>query len=348
MKSQFVARTLELTGLRGALAALDPSPGIIGLNYHRVGDGSESSLDRGLWSTSAQSFDEQIAWLKLNADVISPSDIDDVRQSRKGRHVLITFDDGYLDNYQIAYPVLKRHGIPATFFVATGFIDNPRLPWWDEIAHLVRTSSSSHIDLSPWFDAPLSLDDQQRESTIHVLLTAYKLLPAHDTTPFLAQLRISAGDRERGLGKRLWMNWDMLREMDANGMTIGGHTVNHVILSSGQADEQWAEISNCAVRIKEEIGRPMEYFAYPVGAQSSFNADSKACLKQIGVRYAFSYYGGFAAAESNTDPYDMPRMAIEPYVDRSWFRAMIELPRLFCRVRGTAGNDRPAVNEIGA
>lgn len=348
MKLKHIANVLEQTRLRSFVAACFPARGIVSLNYHRIGDSHASNLDRGLWSSDAESFDEQIAWLKLNADVISPSDIDDVRQSHKGRHVLITFDDGYLDNYQIAYPILKRHGIPATFFVATGFIDNPRLPWWDEIAHLVRTSSSSNIDLNPWFDAPLSLDEHQRESTIHALLTTYKLLPAHDTAPFLAQLRASAGERERGLGKCLWMNWDMLREMDANGMTIGGHTVNHVILSSTQADEQWAEISNCAARIKEEIGRPMEYFAYPVGAQSSFNADSKACLKQIGVRYAFSYYGGFAAAESSTDPYDMPRMAIEPYVDRSWFRAMIELPRLFCRVRGTAGNDRPAINEIGA
>ena len=125
------------------------------------------------------------------------------------------------------------------------------------------------------------------------------------------------------------MSWDMLREIDAAGMTIGGHTVNHIVLSGSSAAEQWAEISSCAARIKTEIGKRMDYFSYPVGNRNSFNQDSIDCLRKLGVAYAFSYYGGFAGINANR--YDMPRVAIEPYIDQSWFRAIVELPRLFGR-----------------
>jgi peptidoglycan/xylan/chitin deacetylase (PgdA/CDA1 family) len=320
--------------LRRALAACFPSRGILGLNYHRIGDGSESSLDRGLWSATTESFDQQLAYLKLNCDVISPADIDDARRERRGLHVLVTFDDGYLDNYDLAFPALCRHGVPATFFIATGFIDDPRLPWWDEIANIVRSSTREILEFPQWLAAPLPLGTGQRERAIRTLLDTYKMLPAAQATHLLAALRATASDRFRSAGRQLWMNWDMIRDMDAHGMTIGGHTVSHVVLSGTSRERQWEEISTCAARISEEIGKPMEYFAYPVGGRNSFNEDSKDCLRRIGVRYAFSYYGGFATA--NADRYDMPRMAIEPYVDRDWFRAIVQVPRLFCRAASLA------------
>lgn len=331
MKSQRAAALLGRAHLRPLLVACFPPRGILGLNYHRIGDGSHSNLDRGLWSASEESFDQQLAFLKKNCDVISPADIDTARKDRRGLHVLITFDDGYLDNYQIAFAALRRHGLPATFFIATGFIDDPRLPWWDEIAGLVRSSQREVIDLGNWLPRPLAIAGEHREQSIHRLLDTYKSLPAVDAEKFLDNLRAVAVDPVRGSSDHLWMNWDMVREMAANGMTIGGHTIDHVILSSVDKQRQWEEISGCAARIEQEIGKPMEYFAYPVGGRHTFNDDSKDCLRRAGVRYAFSYYGGFTRADAEVDPYDMPRVPIEPYVDRDWFRAIVQLPRLFCR-----------------
>ena len=116
--------------------------GLVGLNYLRIGDGRQSPFDRGLWSATAEAFDEQLAWIKKNYDVVSPADLP---AAKSGRRVIITFDDGYRDNYTAAFPVLQRHGLPATFFVATGFIDEPRLPWWDEIAWMVRSSKRTGL-----------------------------------------------------------------------------------------------------------------------------------------------------------------------------------------------------------
>lgn len=329
MKLRHMAGFLGKTRMRSVLAACFPSRGIVGLNYHRIGDGSRSHLDRGLWSASAEIFDRQIAWLKQNCDVIASSDIEQAQRDPRGLHVLVTFDDGYLDNYQLAFPILRSHAVPATFFIATGFIDDPCLPWWDEIAGIVRTSKREALELPEWLGAPLPLVVGRREPVIRMLLRTYKSLSCADASRFLAALRAIASENFHDAGKDLWMNWDMIRDMAANGMTIGGHTVSHIVLSGASRERQWEEISTCAARIRAEITKPMEYFAYPVGGRNSFNSDSKDCLRRIGVRYAFSYYGGFATA--GADPYDMPRMAIEPYVDGDWFKAIVQLPRLFCR-----------------
>src|SRR5690606_9159232 len=133
-KKELAARALATPGIRRLLAAALPGNGVLVLNYHRVGDSSRSRYDRALWSATAEGFDAQVAFLKAECDVIALDDIDDALQRRRGRHVAITFDDGYLDNHDIAFPVLRHHGVPAAFFIATGFIDRRLLPWWDAIA----------------------------------------------------------------------------------------------------------------------------------------------------------------------------------------------------------------------
>ncbi len=331
MKRRTLARILNTTGTRPLLAACLPSRGILGLNYHRIGDGSRSNLDRGLWSASQEAFDRQLRYLKRHADVISPGDIDDARKDRRNLHVLITFDDGYLDNYELAYAALRHNDLPATFFIATGFIDRPRLPWWDEIASLVRGMHRGTLDLGEWLSPPLRIDDATREDAIRSLLATYKSLPDARASAFLATLRTIAGGRARGGSEDLWMTWDMLREMAANGMTIGGHTINHAILSGLDEDEQWLEISGCAARLEHELGQRMRCFAYPVGGRSTFNAASRRCLERLGVRHAFSYYGGYTDANADMDRYDIPRTPIEPYIDDDWFRAIVQLPQVFCR-----------------
>lgn len=100
--------------------------GVVGLNYHRIGDGRRSVFDRGLWSATPEDFDVQVGYLKKNFDVVSPTDLAHVADTRRGRHVIITFDDGYRDNYTAAFPVLRAHHVAATFFIATGYIDTPR------------------------------------------------------------------------------------------------------------------------------------------------------------------------------------------------------------------------------
>jgi peptidoglycan/xylan/chitin deacetylase (PgdA/CDA1 family) len=249
--------------------------------------------------------------------------------SGRGRYCLITFDDGYRDNYETAFPVLKAEGISATFFIATGFIDTPRVPWWDEIAWMVRTSRRKIVELPAWIANPIVLDEPERQQAVRTILRTYKSLAADSTDAYLEAVAEATGSgRCVAVASDLWMNWAMLREMDFAGMTIGGHTVTHPILARASSELQREEIFGCGKRLAEAIGKPMQYFSYPVGGLTAFDARTREILREAGVRFAFSYYGGFRRF-SDWDDYDVRRVGIETYVTPDWFRSITSLPRLF-------------------
>jgi peptidoglycan/xylan/chitin deacetylase (PgdA/CDA1 family) len=315
-----------ITGKRSlAAAALDRPTirrvsswrGVLILNYHRIGDAHASDADRSLWSATAEQFDTQLAELVRHADVIGPTDLQDVVRRGHGRYVMLTFDDGYRDNYEIAYPLLRAHHVPATFFLTTGFLDSPRAAWWDEIAWMVRHGDTPPVDAEP---------------VIRAHTTRYKRLPASQTEPFLDELaeRTGAGRCDRAVGAREWMTWDMAREMRRGGMWIGGHTVDHPILSSLNAAGQRRQISACAARLEAELGEPMRLFAYPVGARDSFTAETGRILRRHGVHQAFSFYGGYQHMYE-WNAVDIPRAHVGPWCDAQMLRAMLNFPQLFAR-----------------
>src|SRR3954454_4083863 len=122
-KRKLAFGVLSKSGLTAFLRRCFPWSGVLCLNYHRVGDGSRSLFDRQLWSATAEEFDAQVHFLKKDFDLIMPDDLDEVRLKRQGRYALLTFDDGYRDNHDIAFPILKSHDVRATFFVSTGVLD---------------------------------------------------------------------------------------------------------------------------------------------------------------------------------------------------------------------------------
>ena len=330
MKKRIAAEWFCRSGLRQLVHRTARWSGVLGLNYHRIGDGQGSLYDRGLWSADAESFAAQMRFCRQQLEIISPADLPQVLQEKRGRYAIVTFDDGYRDNYEVAFPILQHEGVPATFFVASGFIDTPTLPWWDDIAWMVRSSRHSGLVLAPWLDAPLPFDEPQREAAIATLLRRYKTMAAETTQDYLNAIAVAAGTGRcvAPVHDRLWMTWDMLRKMRSAGMTIGGHTVTHPVLARMTTQEQQHEILECGRRLAQELGEPMQCFSYPVGNASAFDAASRASLREAGVAYAFSYYGGYRRYD-DWDDYDVRRVAIEPEVSADWFRSIITLPQVF-------------------
>jgi peptidoglycan/xylan/chitin deacetylase (PgdA/CDA1 family) len=328
MKKAIATRLLCRSGLRALLGRALEWSGVLVLNYHRVGDGKDSPFDRGLWSADAEAFTGQIRFCKSQLDLITPDDIPRALANGSGRYALITFDDGYRDNYEIAFPILKAERVPATFFITTGFVDAPQLPWWDEIAWMVRTSRQDRVELPDWVPAAISFDEPDREEAVRTLLRAYKTMPAESTNRYLEAIAEATGAGRCGKdkGSDFWMNWEMLREMRSAGMTVAGHTVTHSILAQAPRKRQREEILECGTRLAEEMGEPMRYFSYPIGRPNSFNSVTQDCLREAGVRYAFSYYGGFRRF-GDWNNYDVRRVAVESYVTSEWFRSIVSLPQ---------------------
>jgi len=368
-KRKLAARGLALSGLGALLRRLSSWNGLLALAYHRLGDGRNSLLDRSLWSATADDFHRQVAFLKKHFDVIGPPEIAEALRRRRGRYVLLTFDDGYRDNYEIALPILTTHGVTGTFFVCTAFVDEGLVPWWDEIAWMVRTSRRPGICGGPWLAAPLGFDEPNRERAVQTLLDSYRLLPWERTQSFLTFLA-----EETGSGRCVpcaegspWMTWEMLRVLRDAGMIVGGHAAHHRVLAHLPKNEQEQEICLCGRRLEAELGTPMRYFSYPEGHPRAFNGVTRGLLKEYGLEYAFSYYGRYRsfgdckarvgdhddarvgdhddarvgdhddarvgdhdeARVGKWDPYDVPRVAVETDVSLELFRAVLTLPRIF-------------------
>jgi peptidoglycan/xylan/chitin deacetylase (PgdA/CDA1 family) len=320
---------LKWSGLARLLQRTSRWSGVLGLNYHRIGTAGRSLFDHALWSADAETLTDHVRFLKLHLDVIGPGDLRDARRRGRGRYGLITFDDGYRDNYEVAFEVLRAERAVATFFVTTGFIDGRRVPWWDEIAWMVRTSQRTRIELTGWLPAPIELAKIGAEPTVRSLLRAFKRLPPDRHPDYLDALAAATGSGRCEIDATdLWMTWEMLRVMRAAGMAVGGHTVTHPILASAPEATQRAEIVECGRRLAHELGEPMRYFSYPVGGRKAFNDVTRTCLREAGVECAFSYYGGFRSFDE-WDDYDVRRVGVETDVTAESFRAIVSLPRLF-------------------
>jgi peptidoglycan/xylan/chitin deacetylase (PgdA/CDA1 family) len=328
-----LARALDLPGVGVALQRVRAWEGVIALAYHRIGDGTASFFDQGLWSATVEDFDAQMAFLKKQCDVVCPADLKDVIGKRRGRFAVVTFDDGYRDNYEHAFPILRSRGLAGVFFVTTGFLDRPCLSWWDEIAWMVRSSSRKALPGGRWFKCEVPLDEPRRERAVRTLLRKYKDIPGCQTRDYLGYVADATGSgRYRGGHARdMWMTWDMVRTMRRAGMVIGGHTVNHPVLARLPREQQKQEIAGCKRRIEGEIGEPLGCFSYPVGGPRAFCDDTRECLREAGIPMAFSYYGGYRRFTDAWDWYDIPRVAVETGLTNGEFRAFVSLPQAFAR-----------------
>lgn len=329
-KLDLAANALRWTGGGVVLRNTPVWQGILVLNYHRIGNPDASPFDRDVFSARQESFDQHIAFLKRNYDVITPSEVPDARRRGRGRYVMVTFDDGYRDNYDLAFPILRAHGVPATFFICTGYIDQPRIAWWDEIAWMIRTSDSPALPAGEWFTAEIPLSADDRTEAVRAALKRFKELSGERTAGYLEFLRSATGRTAGWIGSDLWMTWEMIRQLQRAGMTIGAHTVNHHLLGKLDETEQEREIVVSRDRIASEVGVAPTAFAYPVGSRTAFNETTKTLLKRHGFESAFSFYGGLQRFEP-FDPYDIRRAHVGHIATQPMFEAMVTLPNLFAR-----------------
>ncbi|HTZ87765.1 MAG TPA: polysaccharide deacetylase family protein [Solirubrobacteraceae bacterium] len=331
-RKELVAAALSSRASAGVARRLPRWRGVVVLNYHRIGDPAGQPWDRTLWNADEELFDAQLATLAREAEVVTPAEVLAMpRERRAGRRVLLTFDDGYRDNYELAFPLLRRHNLPATFFITTGFLDADGPAWWDEIAWMVRNATVHTLGPGPWASAPLPLGAEE-DATIAAVVAHYKTLDTTHTAAYLEHVAeaTGAGRCPRGEASQLWMTWEMLREMHAAGMSIGGHTVTHPILARLPAAGQNQEIAGCRARLREQLGTSMEWFAYPVGSTDTFTATTKQALREHGVQLAFSFHGGYGHVR-RWDPLDVPRVHVSPRHGAELLRATLWLPQLFAR-----------------
>lgn len=333
-KREVLANTLERTGTGQLLSStLGRWKGLVVFNYHRIGDPTASLLDRGLLSASQEQFDQQVRFLKKNYDVIGVDDLSSALNDPAARSVMISFDDGYRDNYELAFPVLQQHHARALFFITSGFLDEKPVAWWDEISWMIRSTGQQQLCWPELFSNSLSLHDEPAvDRAIYEVLLKFKATPEDQTVAFLERLGelTGTGRCPASLSTSLWMTWDMVCEMNVAGMDIGGHTVHHPVLANCDVERQRTEIEQSKSRIEAELLHPITAFSYPVGQPDSFTEETKSLLQQAGYQWGFSFYGGYCPV-GQFDPFDLKRMPVERRIEGNLFRSIARLPQLFAR-----------------
>jgi peptidoglycan/xylan/chitin deacetylase (PgdA/CDA1 family) len=225
--------------------------------------------------------------------------------SLPSRALAITFDDGYADNAEVAMPLLRRHGLPATFFVSTGFLDGAGCMWNDALIESVRATAVRELDLENWGLGRHSLSSvSDRQRSIDVLLGYAKYLASSERQAFVNA--IQARVMVRGDFPALMMTSTQVRALHDAGMGIGGHTINHPILTRLDRDECTLEIQGGRERLQEIIDAPVDVFAYPNGKPGrDYDQSHVALVEDLGFVAAVSTAAGSAGPED--DLYQLPR-----------------------------------------
>ncbi|MDQ6678292.1 MAG: polysaccharide deacetylase family protein, partial [Acidobacteriota bacterium] len=311
-KRDLLSKLASYTGFLRVLDLLPTKPQLLVLNYHRIGNPEETLYDAQVFSTSAETLNEQVRYLKRRVELINLEEAIEIAEKRTPlRHtrVLLTFDDGYRDNYDLAFPILRSHGVQGVFFLPTQFIGTSLIPWWDEIAYLIQQANTGTIHLPGSPERTFELSHSNRRPVIEAALALYKSLPASSGELFLDDLAAQCHVERCSAKDRLFATWEEIAEMVRGGMAIGSHTHTHQILSRTSEQEQTDELSLSKRILEERLGGSITSLAYPVGLPDSFSVTTRTIAKNMHYRVAFSFHGGFNR-EGAIDPFNIRRHGI--------------------------------------
>ncbi len=333
-KRELLARGMFWSGTSFLFSQLPARNSLLVLNYHRIGNPDDDPFDPSVFSATAEQFNDQIAYLKRKLLLITPDEalafIEGREEERTSRcRVLVTFDDGYLDNYEIAFPILRSHGAQAVFFLVTSMVGSCHLPWWDRIAYLMKTARKRRFSLSYPGELAVDIDKNGLPESLSAVLKFYKQPDNSDPERFIRELAETSMGEEPPKAMRRFLNWDEAREMSKAGMEIGAHTHSHHVLSQLEPERQHEELSLPRRILKEQLGIEARVLAYPFGHKGSYTEQTEGIAKELGYRAAYSHHGG-TNLQGTTSSFDVKRDKI---LGQSWTRFQVQT--CVCRFTGS-------------
>jgi peptidoglycan/xylan/chitin deacetylase (PgdA/CDA1 family) len=288
------------------------------LMYHRVVPKSARSIciQPGMYVTP-ETLDMHLSWIKSHFQVLSPNDVltllrgSSLKTNGRPRSI-ITFDDGWLDFYLYAYPLLLKHDLPALVFLPTNFIGTDNRFWTDRLSKIIQANSFSKHKTKPGLSkypeinaieaAKGSLDE-----IIEVAIASLKPLPNGYIEKILEELSSrNPGDiPEQG---RVFMNWAEIRQLKESGFVyFGSHTSDHCILTTLPASIIESQLRKSKAKLLQEklVDDSSVSFCYPNG---NFNSEILKIVQSCGYHFAFTTEQGWN--DSNTNPYALRRIGL--------------------------------------
>ena len=248
-----------------------PKTSIVCLMFHRISEVKETEI--GAYpknSISPSTFEAIIAFFSKHFRVMALPDLVThlvSRQSLPSSTFAVTFDDGFIDNWSIAKPILEKYEVPATVYVTTGYIGGEVFPYEIELADFIATQDSVHFH---WDDREYHWDFKNRRDRERCYTDIKRL-----GKPYSFALRKDLMTRVIGEGeplcskRSLFMNWDQVIDLAQSPLiTIGAHAHRHVLLPSLTQEDVWDEINSSKNILQAKLGNPVYHFSYPYGASN--------------------------------------------------------------------------------
>jgi peptidoglycan/xylan/chitin deacetylase (PgdA/CDA1 family) len=274
------------------------------LVYHRVNDEGDALFP----AMPTGQFARQMEYLSTHC---SPCSLDEavVRLARNDlpeKAVVVTFDDGYRDNFVHAFPILRRCNIPATIFLATGAIGSGKMIWHDRVFGAFRKTKVAALEHFPGIEnnCPLNTLEDRQAAQARVLQLLWELAD-EERLERIDRLEQCLGIDDEETATGLMLGWNEVSAMAESGISFGSHTISHPILSKLPERRLREEIEESKRIIENKIRRPITGFAYPVGRKQDFNDRVKAIVREAGYRCALTTV--FGVNEVGQDLFELRR-----------------------------------------
>ncbi|MBC7978045.1 MAG: polysaccharide deacetylase family protein [Myxococcales bacterium] len=322
------------------LRQLTPAPQLSIITYHHVAAPDPAyPYDPQVADATPTQFRRQIEML---ARYGTPIGVDDLLRAIGGaplpkNPVMITFDDGYRSCHDVALPILRAVGVRATFFIATSFITERRLYWWERIALIIAHAPRRRGMLS--YPHTIELDLDQREIG-DVLTDVVKNTRGLDLERFLDELNQTfelpwTRQLEAGYADQLIMTWDQVRALARAGMDVESHGRHHRVLQTLEDAELQDDLTGSRLELEAQLGRPVRAVAYPVGRRINSEQRIRTALAKAGYQIGLSNHSGVnrwwppaLRQIAPIDPFDVRRLAIDREMSDAMFLMQIAVPQL--------------------
>jgi peptidoglycan/xylan/chitin deacetylase (PgdA/CDA1 family) len=271
--------------------------------FHSVAGAKSDPASQSAMAVSAAYLERLILDLRAQ-DVLILSLAEAVTRIANGDYdpfVVLTFDDGYRDNYENLFPLMVRLQAPFTLFVTTGLIDQIVPMWWDLLEKMIVTGGPADGE-TPWPGGAASLGEWTKQ---------FRSLDADGQRRLWAKLARSSNRFAEKDAYERSLTWPMLREMSASGLlTVGSHTKHHPMLSRLSRDEVRSEFAGARERLEQELDVAIDYVAYPYGQPWEVGLHAKDVARELGFKAGFSTVARPLAKDDNRKLFNLPRILL--------------------------------------
>lgn len=285
--------------------------GILILAYHRINDFKNDVLDMAV---TPRNFEAQIKHFLRHYHILS---LDEAVRTLKEKDkiprnaVVLTFDDGYKDNFDVLFPIVKKYNAPITVFVSVGYVELSKPFWWDQIIHSVYQTSKIDLNLNSFRLGNYKLKTKaEKRNAIYKIVNKLKEFVPSRRENIIKHLQLRLQTNSNYPEGCNVMNWNEIDKMKHSGVTIASHGMSHTILSRLSNSEAEFEICESKKILEKQLHTNVKFFSYPNGRPEDLNNKIIELIERVGYSAACTWMHGYNKVDNIEGFFRLKRVSV--------------------------------------